>query len=64
MTNRSPARPGVPEELTEEDIRKLVEVFRILDRWKREDDERAAAEQVGQLPSSATAQETGEGPRL
>jgi hypothetical protein len=30
--------------LTEEDISALVEVFLILDRWKREDEERAAGE--------------------
>jgi hypothetical protein len=35
-----------PVKLTKEDIRKLVEVFLILDRWKREDDKKAAAEQA------------------
>jgi hypothetical protein len=49
--------------LTEDDIRKLVEVFLILDRWKREDDGRAAAERAGQLTSGASAQKAGEGPR-
>jgi hypothetical protein len=28
--------------LTKEDIQKLVEVFLILDRWKREDDAKVA----------------------
>jgi hypothetical protein len=48
--------------LTEDDLRKLVEVFLILDRWKREDDEKAAAERAGQFTSCASAQKAGEGP--
>lgn len=35
-----------PVKLTQEDTRKLVEVFLILDCWKREDDENAAAERA------------------
>jgi len=38
------ARYEAPVKLTEEDIRKLVEVFLILGRWKREDDEKAVVE--------------------
>jgi hypothetical protein len=52
-----------PVKLTKEDIRKLVEVFLILDRWKREDDEKAAAERAGQFTSCPSAQKAGEGPR-
>jgi hypothetical protein len=49
--------------LTEDDIRKLVKVFLILDRWKREDDEKAAAERPGQLTCCVSAQKAGAGPR-
>ncbi len=37
---------AAPVKLTKEDICKLVEVFLILDRWKREDDEKAATERA------------------
>lgn len=40
------ARHEAPMKLTKEDIRKLVEVFLILDRWKREDDEKDAKERA------------------
>jgi hypothetical protein len=57
------ATDNTPMKLTEDDIRKLVEVFLILDRRKREDDEKAAAERAGQFTSCASAQKAGEGLR-
>jgi hypothetical protein len=41
--NPASATRGPPLKLSAEDIRKLVEVFRLLERWKREDDEKTAA---------------------
>jgi hypothetical protein len=61
LLSRAAAVP--PMKLTEDDIRKLVEAFLILDGWRREDDEKAAAERVRQFTSCVSGQKAGEGLR-